>query len=155
MAKDRRCWDSDPILAWLLQENGKWQECQGVLQKAERGELDIVVSALAIAEVLALRGHARIARDRSATVRGFFQRSFIKVRQLDRSTAELAQEVVWDHGIAPKDAIHLATAIKWHVPRLDTFDEALISKSGSVGNPAVIIGRPDVPFEMQLGDDVA
>jgi predicted nucleic acid-binding protein len=154
MAISSRCWDSDAILAWLLKEEGKWQDCQGVLHKAQEGELNVVVSSLAIAEVLMLRGHKKLPKDRAATVRDFFRNPWIKVRQLDRPIAEQAQELVWEHGIAPKDAVHVATAIRTRSAHLDTFDEKLIKKSGTVGGRLVIC-RPDVPYPQTLDEAIA
>jgi predicted nucleic acid-binding protein len=68
--------------------------------------------------------------------------------QLDRSTAELAQEVVWEHGVRPKDAVHVATALKSQVEQLDTFDRALQRKSGEVGTPPLKIGPPGIEGQL-------
>ncbi len=147
MASAFRCWDSDAILAWLQKEDGKWEKCDGVLQAAEKETVRIVVSSLAIAEVLMLPKHESIPKNNAQTVRDFFRRSFIIVRQLDRATAELAQELVWDYGIAPKDAVHVATALMGGVPNLDTFDKELISKSGNIAGRNLVIGHPDIPLQ--------
>lgn len=145
-----RAWDSDAALAWLQKEDGKWQECEGVMQAADKGTLKLVVSSLTIAEVLMLRGNVPIPKDRAEVVRSFFRRSSIVLRQLDRPTAELAQDLVWDHGIKPKDAVHVATAIRAGSPVLDTFDEDLIKKSGMLAGHALVIGRPDLPAVQTL-----
>jgi len=109
----------------------------------------IVVSSLALAEVLMLRGRPSIPKARSERVREFFEHEFVVVSQLDRVTAELAQDLVWDHGINPKDAVHVAAAIRAKVPYLDTFDSGLIAKSGLIGNPPLRIGPPDIQFQEQ------
>ncbi len=145
-----RCWDSAVILAVLLKEDGKWQQCMGVLQAAEKGRVKIVVSSLALAEVLMLRGHDQIPRDRLDTVRAFFRHSWITIRQLDRTIAELAQELVWDEGIKPKDAVHVATAIHHNVARLDTFDDDLIKKGGNIKGHSLEIGYPDLPSQTEM-----
>jgi predicted nucleic acid-binding protein len=73
-----------------------------------------------------VRDHEHLPKERSDVVRAFFRNSSIIVPQLDRSTAELAQDVVWDHGVTPKDAIHVASAIQSGVSRLDTFDAGVL-----------------------------
>jgi predicted nucleic acid-binding protein len=69
------------------------------------------------------------------------------VQNLTRRLAEAAREMVWDYGIAPKDAIHVATALSLRVSVLNTFDAGLIRKSGLVGNPALPISKPFVEQE--------
>lgn len=116
--------------------------CQGTLERAEAGEVGIVTSSLALAECLWLRNNPKLSKDRAAIIRRFFRRSFIRVRNVTRNTAEAAQDLVWDHGIKPKDAIHAATAIEAGVPVLETFDDGFIAKSGTVGTPPLIIRAP-------------
>jgi predicted nucleic acid-binding protein len=64
--------------------------------------------------------------------------------------SESAQELVWQHGIRPKDAIHVATALDAKALALETFDEQLLKKSGSVGNPGLIIRKPVPPAQKKL-----
>ncbi len=66
----------------------------------------------------------------------------VRVRNVTRSISESAQSLVWDQGIKPKDAIHVATALEAKVPILETFDEPLIAQSGTVGFPPLIIRKP-------------
>jgi hypothetical protein len=75
---------------------------------------------------------------------------------LDRTLGERAREVVWDHSVRPKDAIHVATALDAKVDQFDTFDGPLISLSGKIGNPPLVIGPPNLPqtlFEQAGYDD--
>jgi predicted nucleic acid-binding protein len=60
---DQRYWDSATCLAYLLDEAGRADACQLVLDAAEDGKLELVISTLTIAEVLALRGKAALAQD--------------------------------------------------------------------------------------------
>jgi predicted nucleic acid-binding protein len=139
---DRRYWDSDCFLGWLQAEPDKEERCRQVLEAAEDGKVLIVTSALTIAEVLALRGRDPIPPDRRATVEAFFRRDYIHVRNITRRIAEQARIYVWDFGVAPKDALHVATAIDAGLGLLNTFDKALISKSGKLGKPALVIELP-------------
>ncbi|MDP6819475.1 MAG: type II toxin-antitoxin system VapC family toxin, partial [Alphaproteobacteria bacterium] len=135
MTVEKIYWDSDCFLGHFQAEPGKAEKCDGVIQRAERGDVLLVTSALTIAEVLWMRGAPRLPKDKSEIVQKFFKRSYIRVYNLDRKKAEAAQSLVWDYGIKPKDAIHVATAIHLKVDALETFDQDLIGNSGTVGNP--------------------
>ena len=80
MSIDRRYWDSDCFLGWLLAEEDKEDRCREVLTAAEDGKVQIVTSALTIAEVLALRGRQKIPPSDRAKVEAFFRSDYIVVR---------------------------------------------------------------------------
>jgi hypothetical protein len=52
----------------------------------------------------------------------------------------LKLRLVWQDDIKPKDAIHVATALRYKCPVLETFDEPLVGKSGLHG---LVIRRPE------------
>jgi len=139
---ERRYWDSDCFLGWLLAEQDKMTSCQEVLTAAEDNKLLIVTSALTIAEVLALRGRLKIAQADRIKVDSFFRNDYIVVRNITRRISEAARELVWDHGVKPKDALHVATALDAGLQLLNTFDRDLIKKSGKIGTPALVISNP-------------
>lgn len=140
----RRCWDSVCCLGWLKNEPDKAPACQTVIDLMDAGKVELVVSTLALAEVLWLRGHERIPQESKAKVRAFFRRSSVLVASVDLTTAELAQELVWDYGVRSKDAIHVATALLLKCVSLDTFDEDLWKLDGKLGDaPKLRIGRPE------------
>jgi len=145
-------WDSDAFLGWLQAEPGKADLCAGTLKRADQGEVLILTSALTIAEVLWMRGAPMIPQDKADIVRRFFRRSYLRVRNVTRAVAENAQDLVWTQGIRPKDAIHVATALDAGVAALETFDEELLKKSGTIGNPALIIRKPIAPAQRGLFD---
>jgi predicted nucleic acid-binding protein len=126
-------WDSDAFLGWLQNEQGKEDLCRATFERAEKGQIVLVTSALTIAEVLWTRNAPRLTKERATLVRRFFRRSYIRVRAVTRVISETAQDVVWDHDIRPKDAVHVATALDAKVSALETFDKGLISKSGALG----------------------
>ena len=141
---EHRCWDSVCCLGWLKNEPDKVPACQAVLDLVDAGKVEIVVSTLAVAEVLWLRNHERIPREDKETVRAFFRRSTFLIASVDLATAELAQELVWDYGVKPKDAIHVATALLLRCVSLDTFDEGLWKLDGKLGDiPKLRIGPPE------------
>ena len=138
----RRYWDSDCFLGWLAEEADKVDACRQVLDIAERGDIQIVTSALTLSEVLLMRGRSAVPASRRATVRGFFGRSYIVVVPIGREIAERSQDLVWDHGIRPKDALHVASAISTGLTLFNTFDNELIGKSRAEGLPDLTIERP-------------
>lgn len=97
-----------------------------------------------------MRGAPKIAKDKATLVRRFFRHSYIRVRNVTRATSERAQDVVWDDGVKPKDAIHVATALDAKVGILETFDQALIKRSGEIGSPPLLIRRPIGPKQAKL-----
>jgi len=152
LSKDRRYWDSDCFLGWLQAEPDKEKHCQEVLEAADDGHVLIVTSALTIAEVLAMRGAPRIPASDRARVEAFFRSDYIVIRNITRRVAEQARDYVWDHGVDPKDALHVATAIDAHLELLNTFDRPLLSKNGQLGNPSLKIeipswAAPKLPLE--------
>lgn len=91
-----------------------------------------------------MRGRLKIGPEKRVAVEQFFKHEYVSVQNLTRRLAEAAREVVWDHGVAPKDAIHVATAAAAGVDAMNTFDADLIKKSGLVGSPALVICKPFV-----------
>ena len=126
-----------------------------MIEAATAGKVRIVTSALTIPEVLWLKGQDRIPANSAARVEAFFKHEWIVIRELDRFTTEDARALVWDKNVQPKDAIHVATALKREVAidQLDTFDEPLMQLSGKLGNPPLIIGKPNVEATLPLFEE--
>ena len=143
MEPERRYWDSDCFLGWLRSEQDKASACDGVLKLAEEGKIAIFTSALTLAEVIHAKGHPKLALNRRADVERFFDRTYIEVIPLVRPIAELARDLVWDSGISPKDAVHVASAIKAEISLMNTFDTDLMKRSGlDVGGHRLAIAEP-------------
>lgn len=124
-----RAWDSDAFLGWLQAETRKQDVCRPVIRAAEKGEVTIVASSLALVEVLTMRGEVPIAKGDAEKVEAYFRQPYIVVRNLDRRTAELARNIVWDGRVRAKDAAHVATALRARLDVLETFDRKLIACS--------------------------
>ena len=152
---DFRYWDANAFLGWLADEADKIDYCRPVIDAAKAGRVRIITSALTIPEVLWLKGQDRIRADSAAKIEAFFKHEWIVVRELDRFIAEDARALVWDKNVKPKDAIHVATALKRDVAidQLDTFDEPLINLSGKLGDPPLIIGKPNVEATLPLFEE--
>jgi len=151
-----RYWDANVFLAWLKEESDKLAQCEAGIREAEAGRLVIVTSALSLAETLYLvRGELPVAPETRDKVRGFFRNEFILLHELDRGIAELAQDVVWDHEVEAKDAVHVATALtvgkRLALDQFDTYDGPLRAKSGQI--QGLTIGEPN--FQIDLMSDAA
>lgn len=142
MSVEKIYWDSNCFLSHFQAVDGQVEKCDGVIERAERGDVLIVTSALTLAEVLWLRGGPKLSKDKAELIQKFFRRSYIRVYNVTRKNAEEAQSLVWDHSIKPKDAIHVSTALHLKVDALETFDKGLLKKSGHVGNPLLLIREP-------------
>lgn len=150
MTIEKIYWDTDCFLGHFQAEVGKAEKCDGVLERAERGDVLIVTSALTIAEVLWMRGGPRLPKDKADIVQKFFRRSYIRVVNVSRKVAMAAQVHVWEDDIKPKDAIHVATAVAFGANALETFDNGLIGKSGKVGVPLLLIREPQAAAQARM-----
>lgn len=152
---DYRYWDAVTFLGWLSEEADKVSDCKPVLEAAEAGSITLVTSALTIAEVLWLKGHKKVDASHARKIEAFFRHSWIVIREVDRFVAEDARELVWNKNVKPKDAIHLATALRQDVTldQFDTFDGDLIKLSGTLGEPPLTIGRPNLPAKLPFEED--
>jgi predicted nucleic acid-binding protein len=143
-------WDSCAFLGWLQEEADKVELCRGTIERAKAGDVGIITSALTLTEVLWTKNAPPLTSDKADLLRRFFRHSYIRVQNLTRNIAETAQDVVWNHSVKPKDAIHVATALALSVPTLETFDDHLITRSGAIGTPPLIIRKPVPPKQSSL-----
>src|SRR4051812_4874149 len=105
----RRYWDTNCFLGVINEEEDKLPACRAVLREAEDGSLQIVTSALTLTEVLWPKGEPRLSAESAEKVQRFFRYEWLVLYDVDRTLAERAREVVWNHSVRPKDAIHVAT----------------------------------------------
>lgn len=150
MALDRRYWDSDAFLGHFNGEPDKATACESVIEAAEAGRILIVTSALTLAEVLYVKGTKRMTPEKREKISGFFKQPYISVQNVTRKIAEMARDLYWDHGVRPKDAIHVATALTYRLPELNTFDKNLLKLDGKIGDPALKIRIPHEPGQKKL-----
>lgn len=145
-------WDADACLAYLLPEieDDRLFRCEATLAQAKAGHIRIVTSTLTLAEVIYLKGSPHLPPEQDEIIRNFFLHEFIVIHDVDRKIAEAARQLVWKRLIKPRDAIHVATAIKVGAAVLETFDQPLITRSGTVGDPPLTIAEPQNPLTMGL-----
>jgi len=142
MPAPRRMWDSSVVLAYLAGYKQADPVCDLILNEASLGRLEIVVSTLAEAEVAYLQGKSDT--DSEATIQEFFSRDYIVPVSFDRLIAREARRLIrcYRPGLQGADAVHIATALKWHIPVIESFDPHFLKLNGKEGNPPVIIREP-------------
>ncbi len=147
-----RCWDANCLLGWLANEQDKVPALRSIFNAAEEPDsnVHIITSALAFVEVLWLKPHPRLTREKEQKIRDFFKHSWLSVIDVDPKTAEYARELIWSYNVKPKDSIYVATAVLRQADCLDTFDESLIKLSGKVGMPPLLIARPHMIEQIKL-----
>jgi predicted nucleic acid-binding protein len=161
MKKLPRCyWDSTCFIAWLKPEPDRRAKCQEVIRAAEKGELQIVTSAISLIEVVKLdKGPLQITQDKERKISDFFKHRYIVVVQVTRTLTELARTLIWNQGLRPKDAVHAATAISERLTDFHTFDRDFLKLDGKVGNPLLVIKephtlQPELPLQPPEEDQV-
>ncbi len=150
MAKEKIYWDSDAFLGYFKEEADKQDLCESVLEAAEEGKILIVTSALTLAEVLYVQKKPKLPIKMRRKIDDFFKQPYISVQNVTRNVAEKARDIVWDNGVRPKDAIHVATALYCKLALMNTFDTKLLNKTGTIGNPPLRIEKPRLPSQRKL-----
>lgn len=150
MKENHRYWDSNIFLAWISEEaeKEKHDSCLGVMKAFTDKKIQIVTSALTWAEVLWVKGKPRIGRESEAKVKEALE-DVIPIN-LDQVISNLAQQIVWDHNVHSKDAIHVATALRAKIPIFDTFDKDLLDLNGKFVDLRFTV--PDIPYQETLID---
>jgi predicted nucleic acid-binding protein len=142
MAVPIRLWDSNIVFYYLSGEPSVKSVCDLILKQAEHGEIELRVSVIAQAEVAYLPGYSDV--DSENIVLEFFSRNYITTVNYDILVSREARRLIrkYKPGFKPQDAIHMATAVLWHIPVLETIDTDLLKLSGKEGSPPLIIRKP-------------
>ena len=173
MPAQRRLWDSAIVLGYLAGYEELRPMCLQIIQQAQQGEVEIIVSEMAKVESAYLAGRpewmpacpsaASLGRQGSSQtglkvesaylagrpaesedlIKEFFSREYIIPVSVDDPISTIARGLVRKHrGLTPPDAIHLDTAILWHVPVIETTDPDLLRLDQQEGNPPITIRKP-------------
>ena len=119
----RRYWDSTNFISLIAEdEPSRAETCQRILEDAEQGTSQVVISALTIAEVIKPKGQPVLTEDAETTISNFFLHEYMLVYDLNRAIAEHARKLARQHGLRPNDAVHLATAIAAKVDVFETYN---------------------------------
>jgi predicted nucleic acid-binding protein len=156
-------WDACLFIEVLQRDNPeRFDACRDMIDKAEKKSLVIVTSSLTITEVNKFGDEkaSGISREeQSKKILTFFGNAYIKVRALDRQTAELAHHLTRLHGLKNMDAIHIATALlSKGVTDFYTYDGkkgrrgGLLTHDKKIGSPPLRIKHPPKPSDGPLYD---
>jgi predicted nucleic acid-binding protein len=140
--KSRRYWESSIFVALVKGERGRVDEPSKILADAAKGEVEIVTSAWTLAEVVKRPQEPLLSEDVERKIIDFFENEYIVVINLDRKVAEQARSISRQHGVKPKDAVHVATATVGKVEMLETWDDGLTRLDGKIGDPPLVIRHP-------------
>ena len=138
-------WDACAWIALIQKEkiqkpNGtledREQMCREVMESAKKGTLEILTSALCLAEVCK---HPDLIKSQSSDkIAAFFERNFIFVINVDTAVGEHARSLMMGGyaGLKPPDAIHLATALlSPGIEEMHTFDGRLLDLDQLLSKP--------------------
>lgn len=159
MAKrpERVVWDACTFIAHIKQEKalttvpGVFEDrgklCAEVLRHAKAGDLEIVTSTLALAEVRKAGSHPD--GDTGEKIARFFDQAFILVQPLDHAIGHEARRLGLAHRLSPQDAVYLATAAVLDIPTLHGFDDDVLAADGKAmtlrGRP-ILVCKPRPPM---------
>jgi predicted nucleic acid-binding protein len=96
----------------------KW--IKPLVLEAEAGNLAVVVSSLAVAEVFFIRDVA--PTDQMKVIDEFFDFVWVRAEAATIKIAKIAQKLRRDHKVDPIDSIHVATALATESPVFLTYD---------------------------------
>jgi predicted nucleic acid-binding protein len=107
----------------------RYEMCRGVLQRAEKGEIEIVTSTFSLSEVCKRRDEAL---DPTVNVPAFFDQPYVFLVDVTKPVGSRAQHLQLSGvgGLKPADATHVASALIANVTILHTFDGGLLNLSG-------------------------
>lgn len=142
--RPRRLWDSVIVIGYLAGYEDLKPDCPQIIQQAQQGGLEIMVSEMAKVEAAYLEGRSDIESE--SLISEFFSRHYIIPVSVDDQVSKIARGLIRKYRnslrIKPPDAVHLATALLWHLPVIETTDADFLRLDRREGNPPIIIRRP-------------
>ena len=138
MAKPRRLWDSDVIIAFLNGEP-RAKACEEIIEHAEKGEVEIIVSMLTHVEVARLDGSVQD----EDVIQEFFRRPYVISVNIDRRVAVEARRLLRTRLMKkPLDAVQAASAVVQKIPLLETYNVDDFKNVAGQGNPPLEVREP-------------
>lgn len=127
----RRVWDSSVVIDYLEGKPRAYPHVPLIIEEAKRGETEILVSSFAEIEVCKIRG-VPLTDDQEEMIKEFFGRHYVIRCMVDYRVAEVARRIARITSqspdmatVKPKDAVHVATAVRWGVSLFEVFDGPL------------------------------
>jgi predicted nucleic acid-binding protein len=138
------------------QDQEKADEVGALIEAAQRGRIQILISTLVIAEVRPSETYSQQHRDIIDEIFAT-NRSYIRFRAPTRSLASMARELgAQNRDLTVPDCIHLATAIEGRAKVFFTWDGdrdstrrrsgGLLKYDGKLGNPVLAIQVPKFSY---------
>lgn len=159
-------WDTNCFLALLQREHPNADNVAGVVAMAGKS-LMIVTSVFTVTEVVKYKGKepgpARYpisSSERLALDECLGPSNGVIPVNVDMQVARMAREAIWDYGVDPKDAIHVATAMRFRDVRLSkgeslefhTFDKGLLRKCRQIDMIDFMAPTASLyPYQPELG----
>lgn len=121
-------WDTCAWLALINEEAGRKPDVDAVYSQARAGRVELWTSNMSIVEANRLEAEMQQAKpippDSLAILDGLFFQPFVKLVPVDTDIAKRARKLIRE---TPRlrvkaDAIHLASAMRWSIPVLHTYD---------------------------------
>ena len=141
MAAERRVWCSCTIIDYLKGAK-RAHPCIEIVNHMGEGSHEIVTSIISEGEVAHL-GNSFLHDTAEQMIKEFFGRRYVVRVPFDRLIAEDVRRLIRKHqGLTTLDAAHIATALRWRIPLLETYDDRLLALDGLEGNPPLVIREP-------------
>jgi predicted nucleic acid-binding protein len=140
-------WDSCVFIDLIEKTPARYPVLEEIVASAERGEVRIVTSAIALAEVSRLNNLSGVLPEwKEKLIVQFFENDYIALRAVDRAIAEIARPIIRGHGLKTADAIHIATALQAKVQVLHTYDgQHLLPLDEKIALPNSLVLRIEEP----------
>lgn len=136
-AQIARVWDSCVITDYLAGKANALPHAKPIVDAARRGDVQLWISLFCEVEVAYLEGMADAQSEQIIT--DFFAEHYVFPLSIDPFVSEIARKLVRRFHIPGKDAIHVASALRWGAPIFETFDKRLIVKL-EAPNPDNLLG---------------
>jgi predicted nucleic acid-binding protein len=148
-------WDACVFLSYINNEKGRVQNLEALLDRAEKGEIEIVTSTVSIAEV-AFAAAEQVGHILDASVEQQIAKLWgppIKLVEFHaaigaRAAALSRTALTNGWSLKPLDAVHLSTAEQMAVGEFHTYDSGLVKYSAAIG--VSVIEPPTAPIQENL-----
>lgn len=138
----RRYWDSSCFITLLNDEEGA-EDCERILDDAKEGKTLLCVSPMTQVEVIRPRGSAHpLPKDAKEEIQAFFENDYVKWHIIDRTIASKSQDLCWEYQLHPRDAIHVAVALRLECDLLESFDPHMLRCHGKIKGSSMAIQKP-------------
>lgn len=145
-SKNAVYWDSCVFLDRLKRKPERIAILEAITDAAASGDFIIVTSSVTLAEVIKVPELGTTLPEQVTTIQAFFENPWLSVRIVDEVIARSAAEIRRSSGLKTCDSIHIATAIRYGVPILQTYDG--LNEDGSIKE-----GKFLLAFDEVFGED--